>query len=68
MRLFEVALYLHNGYRDIVLVVAENKESAESIIGERYDKSRAYNYYEAEEVISVDGYQISLTKLNSDEF
>lgn len=27
MKFYEVALYLHNGYRDIELVVAESKES-----------------------------------------
>ncbi|OMC71715.1 MULTISPECIES: hypothetical protein [unclassified Paenibacillus] len=68
MKLYEVALYLHNGYRDIELVVAESKESAERIIKERYDASKAYNYYEAEEVFSVDGYKVILTKLVHDEF
>lgn len=41
-------MYLHNGFRDNVLVAAENKESAERIIKERYDKSQAYSYYEAD--------------------
>lgn len=67
MKLFEVALYLHNGYRDIVLLVAESKESAERTIKERYDESLAYSYYEAEEVSSVDGYNIIITKLVDDE-
>lgn len=44
MKLFEVACYLHNGYRDIVLAVAENKESAESMIKERYDKVYGLSY------------------------
>jgi len=67
MNLFEVACYLHNGYRDIVLAVAENKESAESMIKERYDKSMAYRTFEAEEVTSVDGYHITLTKIIHEE-
>lgn len=48
-------------------MVAESKESAERTIKERYDESLAYSYYEAEEVSSVDGYNIIITKLVDDE-